>query len=63
MYRRLPTAATAWATDSSIGDPTKAGPEERWGVLRSRKQEAQRRDPLKDWSGGTFRKDREKGSR
>lgn len=34
MYRRLPTAATAWATDSSIGDPTKAGPEERWGVQR-----------------------------
>lgn len=29
MYRRPPTAATAWATDSSIGGPTEAWPAER----------------------------------
>ena len=36
IYRRPPTAATAWATDSSIGDPTEAGPGERQKVQRER---------------------------
>lgn len=35
-YRRSPTAATAWATDSSIGAPTEAGPGERQNVQRER---------------------------
>lgn len=34
MYRRPPTAATAWATDSSIGAPTEAWPGERQGSVQ-----------------------------
>lgn len=53
MYRRPPTAATAWATDSSIGGPTEAGPGETQDV------ETLREEPHK----GSSQRDAEQSNR
>lgn len=60
MYRRLPTAATAWATDSSIGDPTEAEPEERWGGQRGRTGDIGRRPIQRSQSGRSLRGDKDR---
>lgn len=48
MYRRPPTAATAWATDSSIGGPTEAWPGERERTGRRPREETYTKIPVRE---------------
>lgn len=48
MYRRPPTAATAWATDSSIGGPTEAWPGERERTGRRPREETHTKIPVRE---------------